>query len=237
MNLACKIINVITDIFYPKRCISCGCFINYGQKTAVCDKCIDSLEKVGRVERDNSKNFTEAVAVLPYEGCVKEIFTDFKFRNMPYLAESYAYVMYHKIKDRDFIKDIDLICPVPIHVFRDREYNQSDLIARALSRYLSIECVSDVLIKGTNINKLSKLKSRKRRLAVRSVFEMNIFRDIEGKNILLIDDVYTTGSTTNECAGVLKRYGADKVYVLSACYAIQKVKGEKNNADANNSYK
>ncbi len=234
MNLIGKIINVLIDIFYPKQCVSCGCFINYGVKAALCDECIRNLPRYGRIVRDNSKNFTEAVAVLPYEDCIKEIFTDFKFRNMPYLAESYAYAIYHKIKDRDFIKDIDIICPVPIHPYRDRNYNQSWLIAKALSEYLSIECAPDVLIKVTNTNKLSKTRSRKRRLSVRTVFNVNIFRDIMGKNILLIDDVFTTGSTTNECAYALKNYGAKSVYVLSACYAIQKSKGEKSNADANN---
>ncbi len=224
MSLISKISEYLIDVFYPKRCVACGGFVNYGKQEAVCAKCIDKLPRYGKVVRDNSKKFTEAVAVLPYEGCVKDIFTDFKFRNMPYLAEGYASVMYHKIKDREFIKDIDLICPVPIHVFRDRNYNQSDLIAKALARHLSIETLPDVLVKNTNTAKLSKSKSRKRRLSVRSAFEANIFRDITGKNILLIDDVYTTGSTSNECADVLRQYGANKVYVLAACYAIQKNK-------------
>ena len=70
-----------------------------------------------------------------------------------------------------------------------------------------------------------------RKQMIKSAIAFNITYNIEGKTICVVDDIYTTGTTANECARILRMYGAEKVYILSACYAADKKSGGNINAD------
>ena len=206
------------DVFYPKHCIMCNSFVNIGKKVSVCNDCRYNLKKKVKVIRDSEKNFEEAVCALEYSGNVKNNMTDYKFRSMRYLADSFGYTLFKAVEHRDFIKDISVICPVPIHPLRDREYNQSELIASFMANQFSIPHVPDLLIKIRNLSPLSKMGYKMRVNSIKSAVAFNCCYNIVGKNICLVDDIYTTGSTVNECARILKMYGASKVYVTCACY-------------------
>ncbi|MBO7289232.1 MAG: hypothetical protein J6V03_04490, partial [Clostridia bacterium] len=127
------IFNIFLDILYPKRCIICNCKVNIAKKVCICPDCKLSLKSKGQVIRDTSKFFEEAVSALEYDDNIKEWMREFKFRNKKYLGSTFSYAICEKIKDRDFLKTVSLICPVPIHPLRDREYNQSEVIAKGIS--------------------------------------------------------------------------------------------------------
>ncbi len=226
-----KLFSALTDVFYPQRCIMCGSFVNIGSSYSICPGCKDKPSDYGKVVRDNDKYFEEAVCALEYSDFVKSAMTDYKFKNIRYLGKTFAHAMYEKIKNRDFIKDVSIICPVPIHPMRDREYNQSELMARHISELLDIDLCKDLLIKIKNITPLSKMGYRMRKHLIKSAVAFNIQYNIVGKTVCLIDDIYTTGATANECSRILRLYGAKKVYVLSACYAADKKQGGDENAD------
>ena len=226
-----KLPTVLADVFYPQRCIMCNSPVNIGSTCSLCASCRDELPNYGKVVRDSDKYFEEAVCALEYSGHVKSAMTDFKFRNNRYLHRTFARAIYQKVHSRDFIHDISIICPVPIHPMRDREYNQSELVARHLSELLGKDFCHDLLIKIKNITPLSKTGYRLRKHRIKSAVTFNIQYNIVGKTICLIDDIYTTGATANECSRILRMYGAKKVYVLSACYATDKKQGGDENAD------
>ena len=225
MNLKtglCKIAKMLSDcildIFYPKRCIMCNSLINIGKSISICHLCKKTLKDHARVIRDNDKYFEEAVCSFEYEGNIKNAMSDFKFKGLRHLAGTFAYSVYNNVKNRKFFESVEYICPVPLHPMRDREYNQSELIAGELSKYSKHKMVPDLLIKIKNIPPLSKMDYAKRSYMIKSAFVLNMQYDVSGKTICLIDDIYTTSTTVNECARILKINGAEKVYVLCPCY-------------------
>ena len=220
----------VSDFIYPKKCILCNSFVNYGKKVSLCSDCINIINLCNGVIKREGAYFEEAVYAFKYDGYVKEAMTDIKFRNLKYLSETFGYGIYNTVKERGFIKNTSVICPVPLSPLRDRDYNQSYMIAKAFSKYISIPVYADILIKPVNLEPLSKMDYRKRNYMVKGTFSYNPKYDISGKSVCLIDDIYTTGSTANECARVLKLWGADKVYVLAACYAESKEGSKHHNA-------
>lgn len=231
-NTANLISNIILDVFYPKRCIMCNSFVNIGKSISICNDCKKKLKDNSLVIRDNTKYFEETICSLEYKDAVKDAMTDFKFKSSVYLGKTFAWTVYENIKNREFLKDVSFICPVPLHPGRKREYNQSQIIAKEISKFTGIPVVSDVLIKTKNLNPLSKMDYNKRSYAVKSAFSVNPKYDVSGKTICLADDIYTTSATVNECSRILKIHGAKSVYALCPCYTPKK-KGENNNANTN----
>lgn len=225
------IYNIILDVFYPRRCIVCNSRLNIAKKYCICPDCVPVLKTQGQSVRNDGKFFEEAISALEYDGNVKEAMRELKFRGKSHLASSFAHAISLKIKDRDFLKSVSYICPVPIHPLRDREYNQSELIARHISQKFSIPHIPDMLIKISNIRPLSTMNFAQRRRMIKSSIDFNPKYNIEGKNICLADDIYTSGSTVNECARILRMYGANKVYVVSACYRSKSKTGGRKDAD------
>ncbi|MDR2778636.1 MAG: ComF family protein, partial [Rickettsiales bacterium] len=124
------------------------------------------------------------------------------------------------LKKAEYIRDrVDFIIPVPIHRkrLRWRGYNQTLLLADELSRLIAIRTIPDLLVKNKNTVAQTTLKSKKRRVNLKSAFNINeeYVNLIRDKNIMITDDVFTTGSTVNECAKVLKNNGVRKVFVLT----------------------
>ena len=208
----------VLDIFYPRECIACNSFVNIGNKLSVCRCCKNTLNARSVVIRNSEKYFDEAICSFEYSGNIKKAMSDFKFKRLTYLAQTFAYAVYDNVKNRDFLHSVSFICPVPLHPMRDRDYNQSELIAKELSHYINVKMIPDILIKTKNLPPLSKMDYPKRNYMIKSSFALNPGHDVSGKTICLVDDIYTTSATVNECARVLKMHGAKAVYVLCPCY-------------------
>jgi ComF family protein len=125
--------------------------------------------------------------------------------------------------------EVDVIAPVPLHRWRllRRRYNQSVLMGRAISKRVGISFSPDILIRKRHTVVQGHLNASERHKNVASAFTVHPKRknNVLGKTIMLIDDVYTTGSTVNECARVLKKAGADKVYVLTLARVVRPQRG------------
>ena len=116
-----------------------------------------------------------------------------------------------------FLKKYDIIIPVPISKKRKKErgYNQSALLAREIAKQLNIGYNDTSLIKIKNITPQSSLKKEDRIKNVQNVYSVINNEKIKNKSILLIDDIYTTGSTVNECSKKLIEYGANRIGILT----------------------
>ena len=125
------------------------------------------------------------------------------------------------------LKDIDIIIPVPLHKakLRDRTYNQSEYIAKGISNILKTEVISDAVIRSRFTPTQTRLNKAERKVNVSGAFGINSkYADkLRGKNILLADDVITTGATILECASAIKSAGSGKLCICSAAYAELKI--------------
>ena len=112
--------------------------------------------------------------------------------------------------------------PVPLHPkrLRWRGFNQSVLLARQISRVYDIPLDPFTLQRHRETPPQTQLNEAERRKNMRGAFTVDADRPVTGKNILLVDDVYTSGATVNECSRTLKKHGAKDVYVLTLARAV-----------------
>lgn len=115
--------------------------------------------------------------------------------------------------------ELDLIVPIPIHKLKKRErgFNQSDYIAKGVSKFVNVDFKTDSVIRTKFTSTQTNLNSKQRQKNVKGVFEIKT--DFNEKNLLICDDVYTTGSTMNQLAKALKSKGANKIYGASIVIA------------------
>jgi len=214
-----KILNFfefINDIFYPRHCIYCGKTIKNFGKLSVCPDCKDK-RVFPKIIRDDRFLFAEAFGALKYEDVVRDSMIKFKFKSIKYYGYTFAERMYLCCDNFPYMKTA-VMCCVPISASRDRLYNQTEVIACHLAKMLGRECVSDLLYKARDVKPLSKMTKKQRLLSIRGAFAVNPKYNIIGKDVVVIDDIFTSGTTADECARVLLSAGARKVYIACACY-------------------
>ncbi len=116
-----------------------------------------------------------------------------------------------------FLKKYDIIIPVPMYKKRkqSRGYNQTELISKKLAKDLKIESSNKVLRKVIDTKKQSTLTKKERIKNVENAFNVVNSKSIENKNVILLDDIFTTGSTLNECSRMLKLAGTKEIAILT----------------------
>ena len=144
---------------------------------------------------------------------------DYKFNNMSYLYRTFLQIILSTESVCNYIKKFDILIPVPIHKKRakKRGYNQSELIAKGIAKDIkSIQLQTNIIEKIKNIKPQSTLSKDMRIENVKNAYRLKKC-DIclKNKNILLIDDVFTTGSTVNECAKILLQTECNKVSIIT----------------------
>jgi ComF family protein len=119
---------------------------------------------------------------------------------------------------------IDLLIPVPLHRdrLRERGFNQALLLAKELSRRTGIPCRKRILQKKNPTLPQVSLSGAEREKQVRGSFHLVGEEAVDGKTVLLVDDVYTTGATANECSKVLLNGGAARVDVITLAHAVMR---------------
>ena len=159
--------------------------------------------------------FAKACAVVTYDEASKKVILPFKHGDRLDLVPLMAKMMAQRGKE--LISLSDLICPVPLHRFRllKRKYNQSALLAKLLAKQFYKEYAPDGLKRIRSTPKQGKLTPAQRKQNIANAFRINKRIKIEGKSVLLVDDVLTTGATANECAKVLLKAGAKQVFLLT----------------------
>lgn len=208
-----KALIFLLQILYPKQCLICGKL----EQDTICSKCYNTLKIEAKVEQYKNKTFNKHLYIFKYEGKIRNLIIDYKFNDKPYLNELFAKIILKNAKICRKIKKYDIIIPVPIHKKRknERGYNQSELIARKLAKNLNVELVTDSLIKQKNTLPQSTLSKKQREENVKTVYKIQNKQKIENKKIILLDDIYTTGATAEECSKILKQNGAKEILVLT----------------------
>ncbi|WP_069650373.1 ComF family protein [Caloranaerobacter ferrireducens] len=160
--------------------------------------------------------FEKVISPLEYTGLVKEAIYKYKYGKKAYMYKALGPILVQAFIESD-INDIDIIVPVPLYKSKIayRGFNQSELLCRYISKILKIplDTKNFKRIKKTEIQ--NKLDKRERIKNVKDAFKVVNNHVFKNKNILLIDDIYTTGATVDECSKTLLKAGANKVYVLT----------------------
>lgn len=212
----------------PQRCAYCGTVV--APDEFMCEECENILPRItgdicikcGRGKDDcdckNAEKYFDGIAAPFYfSGNVRKGVHSFKFRNSPDNAEAFSYEMSETVKKRFGNIKFDYITEVPMtnKSRNDRGYNQCVLLAKGISENTGIKYKGDVLVKLYETDKQHGLKLYMRKGNLSGVFDVKNPADVEGKIILLCDDISTTGETLNECAKMLWLCGAAEVYGIS----------------------
>ena len=206
-----KLINLV----YPPTCGICGKLNN----DFLCKKCekILETEAIYGVDKTLDKYFNEHLYIFLYQEIIRRIILKYKFQEEAYLYKTFVNFL---LKNENFfekIKKYDTIVPVPISRkrFKERGYNQSELIAKEIACSSKLELETECLFKTKNIIEQSKLNKEERLKNIQGVYDLVNKRKLYKKKILLVDDIYTTGSTVNECARVLRKARPSKIGVFT----------------------
>jgi ComF family protein len=224
----------LLEFFLPRLCLFCGVAVGEKAAIAVCPACEARIKWVesplctccGKVfeEREgpdrvcgecqtDSPPFARARAAALYDGPVATAITRFKFsRQMAFLP-----VMQHWLKRPlclELVAAADLLAPVPLHPKRikNRGFNQALLLARA---FPGVPVAREAVVRTRHTAPQVGLNPKERKDNVKGAFAVPDPELVKGKSVLLIDDLFTTGSTVKECARVLRRAGARRVEVLT----------------------
>ena len=208
-------INHAINIIFPKVCGICEKIY----ENDLCKKCEMRLRNISKVKIDNynNKNFKKHLYIFKYEGIIKERLIKFKFGEKAYIYKAFVNFLIKNKKVCRFLKSYDIIISVPIHYNRKvtRGYNQSALVAKELSKKLTIGYEEKVLFKKVNNKPQSTKNKDDRQKNVIDVYYTKNEQNIYNKKIILLDDIFTTGSTVNECCKILKLAGAKYVDVMT----------------------
>ena len=151
-------------------------------------------------------------SVFVYQEPLRHLIHRWKFNDRPEISELFGEAMEFFIHEHWHDPNWQILIPVPLHPirFRERDYNQALLLTQVLSNKLNIPLSSDALRRIRHTLPQSNLSRSARNQNLRGAFQVNDTL-IQGRRILLVDDLYTTGATLNQCALALKREGADRV--------------------------
>ena len=163
--------------------------------------------------------YEKAWSCNAYESPLKDAIHLFKYRRKVALAAPLAGLLLTRAAAA---RECDLVVPVPLHPdrLRDREFNQSLLLADLVARHLKIPLSYDTLVRTRPAPAQSELSRAERLKNLRKTFAVERPQLLQDKRILLIDDVYTTGTTVNECAKALRKAGAGSVFVCTLARAL-----------------
>jgi ComF family protein len=224
----------VLEFFLPRLCLFCEAAVGETAPVAVCPECESRIQLVksplcsrcGRMFADpggadrvcgdcqtDPPPFTRARAAAIYEDPVTQAITRFKFsRQLAFLP-----VMQHWLRRplcRELVEAADLLAPVPLHPrrIRNRGFNQALLLAQG---FPEVPLAREAVVRTRHTAPQVGLNPQERQHNVRGAFAVPDPGLVKGKNVLLIDDLFTTGSTVQECARVLRKAGARQVEVLT----------------------
>lgn len=226
-----KLIDFLKNTLYPYRCPSCRKIV---QNEAFCNNCWKKLVFIEKptcsicgepldIKKDQSllcgrclnkqHYFSKATSVFIYNRTIARAIYRLKFNRKTFLSRFFAKFIVNNVKNFNS----GYIVAVPIYKNRlvERGYNQSLLLAKEISKLTNIPYIENAILKVKSTLPQGKLTTAKRKNNLKSAFRINEkYKNLlKNKNILIVDDVLTTGATADECAKILKKNGANRVFV------------------------
>lgn len=218
--------NSCLDLIYPPACMGCDTLLPLAStvhppavmadgrilpsaKVFLCPNCVDDFAPAARFSPEGHG------FAYPYKGLVQQSIYKLKYGKQAHVAQGLGICMAESI-GRDFFGDTDMIVPVPIHPkrHRTRGFNQAERLALYLCHHLQLPAVpkpTNALQRVKNTRPMAELSPSLRKHALHDAFCLNKKVDIVNLNVVLVDDIYTTGATLDACAQLMLVNGAKKV--------------------------
>jgi ComF family protein len=238
------VITALTELIFPTLCLSCGGVLSERREHPFCPDCHAGIRFITAplcpacgipypVEEGpdhvcgdcllKKRHIGSARSLGVYESVLLDAIHAFKYGGNVTLGERLGILMAQHDYPAFRIQDYSLILPVPLHLrrLRQRGFNQSVILAREISRRHGVAMDFRTLRRIVDTESQAGLKKEERRSNIKKAFTLTGPERVRGQNILLVDDVYTTGSTLGECARTLLKAGAEAVGALTLARAIQ----------------
>ncbi|MFZ5559226.1 MAG: ComF family protein [Patescibacteria group bacterium] len=226
-----KVKKFFLDLFFPKKCLGCNC-----PDTYLCRDCFNKIEITpnntcffcGKITWQGKicigcakeNGLDRLIAATEYKNpVVQDLIKNFKYHYVQELTKPLSDLLIKTLESLNFgTWNLDfIIIPVPLYKYRlhYRGFNQAELLAREVAEHFKLLLENDILKRKISTTPQAKIKDmEKRRTNLKEVFEISPESSVEGKIIILIDDVTTTGATLVEAAKILKKSGAQEVWGL-----------------------
>lgn len=234
-----KFIDGLLELFFPSRlyCILCGSVIDQSRPYGLCDRCAAKIHWTrtktcgicGKILseanpgtlcgdcRRRERRFARGYACTRYGLYERTLMTAFKYRDQPHAGRELGLALADRMALTDYRPD--LVVPVPVHPSRlaKRGYNQAELMAKAYCKEAGLTLETGVLRRVLDTKAMKNLGADARRRNLEGAFELVRGREgrVTKRSVLLLDDILTTGSTADACAGILLEAGAREVRVLT----------------------
>ena len=238
-----KFFSTFLDVLFPPLCHICREFIPDAGPLHICPACRERMATVAHplcpvcgipflgagddhvcgACQQSQPDFEAARAALIYEGECRELIHAYKYRYKTHLRHPLALLTAAPLRDFVAACAPELIVPVPLHIrrLRDRGFNQAVLLGEIWAREWGIPLERGAMRRIRWTEPQISLTAVQRRDNVKGAFDVGDPRVVQGRRVLLVDDVYTTGSTVKECAHVLKAAGAREVAVVTVARAVE----------------
>ncbi len=229
----------ILDLIFPPSCVSCSQFA-----TPLCSDCLSKLSfshklicpyclkksQNGAKHPNCSGDLDGLIYLFKYDQLLQKIIKQIKYsyyyKSLDNLISFYLQNLVIPSNFQDFLKSQPIIVPVPLHSqrFKERGFNQSYLIAQFLAKNWQLPISNQILIRTKNTQYQSKLNKVNRQKNIKNAFAPSQKAQklgpypLKNKNILLVDDIFTTGTTAQACAQVLKKLGANKIWMITLAH-------------------
>lgn len=235
-----NITNLFLEFIYPENitCIICDKPINKTNTYSMCKNCfkelnfiLDGCIKCGKpiiyhsLEKQDvsgcsycfGKNFyfDKAISCLEYTEFSKKMVFALKYNNKTYISRYIANIMKEKIQIETIKFDYILFVPLHKKRLKKRGFNQAEKIAKYLGQSIDLPVI-DKIARKNYTRRLYKLSKQERKIELKNTFILKESKnDLKNKNVLLIDDIFTTGSTVNEISKLLKLNGVNKIFIMT----------------------
>ena len=223
------------NLIYPPRCPICHDIIAPGCEM-ICTGCVEKLplvegkrcQKCGKpIHPDESycadcleysHEYDQGIGIFLYDDLMRSSISHFKYMGRREYGRFFGMAAWKYGKEMLELWKPEVLVPVPIHSSKkvDRGYNQAEMIARVLGEYMKIPVAADAVLRVEKTTAQKELSQKERRENLKTAFRLSK-NPFPWKRVLLIDDIYTTGSTADAVSRVLKDAGVQQIYVLSIC--------------------
>lgn len=228
MNPLMKICNDILSLIYPRSCVGCNEILGVMDENEFCPQCLPEFqlkehrrcEICGRIIHHygncrvcNSSKlyFDKGYSVFEYKDAVRDGVRNFKYKGLYHNGKILGGIM-ADYAQKNINSDYDYVTAVPLHTkrLRCRGYNQSVILAKIVAKALNVK-YCNLIKRHINTEPQNSLNKKERAENIKDAFMLKKGVNVENKRILIIDDIFTTGSTINECSKILKKNKATKV--------------------------
>lgn len=224
---------VFLDLFFPRRCIVCD-YVVFPKGNLVCSQCLRKLKiikepfccKCGKQLTEFGKEYCFDCATKPHKynkgralfeyDCIQESIFKFKYQNRQEYSEFYGREVFIHLGNEIKSWNAEALIPVPLHKskMKKRGFNQSQLLANEISKYFNIPVENSIIVRCKKTVPQKELDDRARQNNLKKAFKI-VGNDVKLKTIIVIDDIYTTGSTIDGMTEQLKNVGIENIFFIT----------------------